>query len=562
MVLWLLLFTLITSAYLPSRMLVLYDGPEAASKDLQLILTGARIASRSMRMDDPKFKLPKLVLDGVPQYSHIAIIGRGNHLTAENYGEILKYVEGTLDPYSSKLTEDERMILPTSNNDRWTTLMKYPTEYIYKDVFEPLPGASIAIFTDAHACQRLLNLLKNLGMKTIRSTSSEMGVLKLSTTLKEKLSRGEQSGCDIIGDVNYKPLKQPLSDILSFTPSFLSDVQRAHEIFIFESTSREMTAGLVWQGLENNARVVAIGFLGALADTTMMMSNVSSEQYFKEWNAREGTNRSMYEYSTLPEGSIQAFYQLSRWFGFAKCMLRVSILDARPVQDPSGCDNTVPAQHGEARGNTVVVEGNLVHYIVKIEELINNTLWRPYVPKKITVRLDELVMNNARRHPEDYGLFPSETRQIKKQISALSRGLYSRCLQSARKDLINQTQNITMTDTFSSIYTDIQLHESIMGPLISMNLALLDEKKGLFDLVIVPDLVRSYHMRLDYNVPGYNRIKLIHHLHVNMDRTDAFYKHYADWPLFVGLGCVLLLAMYAGILLLTHKETHKEEKEE
>lgn len=84
----------------------------------------------------------------------------GNHLTAENYNELLKYVEGTLDPYSSKLTEDERMILPTSSSDRWTTAMKYPTEYVYKGIFEPLPGASIAIFTDAHACQRLLNLLK------------------------------------------------------------------------------------------------------------------------------------------------------------------------------------------------------------------------------------------------------------------------------------------------------------------------------------------------------------------------------------------------------------------
>lgn len=550
------------SAYLPSRMLILYDGPEMASKDLQSILTGSRITARSMRMDDPKFKLPRLVFDGVPQYSHIAIIGRGEHLTAENYNELLKYVEGTLDPRSSKLTEDERMILPKSSTDRWTTPMKYPTEYIYQEVFEPLPGASIAIFTDAHACQRLINLLKNLGMKASKSTSSEMGVLKLNTSMKERLSRGEQSGCDIIGDVDYKPLKQSLSDVLSFTPNFLSDVQKAHEIFTFESSSRELTAGIVWQGLENNARVVAIGFLGALADTTMMVSSASSEQYFKEWNAREGTNRNMYEYTTLPVDSIQTFYQLSRWFGFAKCMLRVSILDAYPVQDPSGCDNTVPARHGETRGNTAVVEGNLVHYIVKIEELVNNTIWRPYVPKKTAVRLNELVANNARRYPKDYGLSPSETIQIKKQISALSSGLYDRCLQAARKDFSSKTRNISATDVTSPIYTDIQLHESIMGSLVSMNLALLDEKKGLFDLVIVPDLVRSYHLRLDYNAPGYNRIKLMYHLHVNMDRTDAFYKHYADWPLFAGLSSVLLLAVYAGVLLLTHKETHKEEKEE
>ena len=92
------------AAYLPSRMLILYDGPEVASKDLQSILTGSRIASRSMRMDEPKFRLPHLIFDGVPQYSHIVIIGRGNHLTAENYNDLLKYVEGTL--YSSKLTED------------------------------------------------------------------------------------------------------------------------------------------------------------------------------------------------------------------------------------------------------------------------------------------------------------------------------------------------------------------------------------------------------------------------------------------------------------------------
>lgn len=562
MILWLLCLSLTVAAYLPSRMLILYDGPEVASKDLQSILTGSRIASRSMRMDEPKFRLPHLILDGVPQYSHIVIIGRGNHLTAENYNDLLKYVEGTLDPYSSKFTEDERMILPNSSTDRWTTTMKSPTEYTYLNVFEPLPGASIAVFTDAHASQRLINLLKNLGMKASKSTSSEVGALKLSAALREKLSRGEKSGCDIIGDVKYKPLKQSLSDILSFTPSFLSDIQQAHEIFTFESSSRELAAGIVWQGLENNARVVAVGFLGAIADTTMMMSNASSEQYFKEWNAREGTNHSMYEHITLPEGSVQAFYQLSRWFGFAKCVLRVSVLDARPVQDPSGCDHTVPAQQETNRGNTAVVEGNLVHYVVKIEELINNTLWRPYAPKKTTLRIDELVASNARRYPEDYGLFPSETRQIKKQISALSSGLYSKCLQAARKDLVNQMRNLTVTDVLSPIYTDIQLHEAIMGPLVSMNLAMLDEKKGLFDLVIVPDLVRSYHLRLDYNVPGYNRLKLIHHLHVNMDRTDVFYKHYADWPLFLGLGAVLLLAVYAGILLLTHKETRKEEKEE
>lgn len=543
-------------------MLILYDGPEMASKDLQSILTGSRITARSMRMDDPKFKLPKLILDGIPQYSHIAIIGRGEHLTAENYNELLKYVEGTLDPHSSRLTEDERMTLPKSSTDRWTTSMKYPVEYIYREVFEPLPGSSIAIFTDAHACQRLITLLKNLGMRASKSTSSEVGALKLSVSMKERLSRGEQSGCDIIGDVDYKPMKQSLANILSFSPSFLSDVQKAHEIFTFESSSRELTAGIVWQGLENNARVVAIGFLGALVDTTMMASKASSEQYFKEWNAREGTNHSMYEYTTLPIGSIQAFYQLSRWFGFAKCMLRVSILDAYPVQDPSGCDNTVPARHGEARGNTDIVEGNLVHYVVKIEELINSTVWRPYVPKKSIVRLNELVANNARRYPKDYGLSSSETKQIKKQISALSDGLYTRCLQAARKNFLSTTQNTTATDVSSPIYTDIQLHESIMGSLVSMNLALLDEKKGLFDLIIVPDLVRSYHLRLDYNVPGYNRIKLMHHLHVNMDRTDTFYKHYADWPLFAGLSGVLLLAVYAGILLLTHKETHKEEKEE
>lgn len=540
------------TAYAPSRMLFLHDGPDVASYDILHLFSSGGYPQRALRMDAPKFALPRLIVDGKPVYSHVLIVGRGDHLTQENYNALYAYVEGSLDPAHSRLTEDERFLLPAdlgAADDAGGLLGQ---------CFDPLPGAHILVVTDAKASKGLKNLLRNIGVSAYvppaaSSAADKKGSktpLALSTDLAQAVLNHSASGFAIIPPtVKYTPVDADPGSLLAVDYKFKSDKIPAQDLFSVTSDRKQHTVGAAWRGGASNVRVVFLGFMGLLADLDAM--------YAERFNISEAQDTLVMQKALVPP-----LYEVGKWFNLLSGVLRVRRFEARIVKHPGACTEAMAYIEGQNSGNTLALEGNLIHYVVQMEELVDKR-WVPYVSSRTHESTASLL---AAVGPAP-GLHPQEAAQLEKQVAALRSGAYDTCLLAARRDHAQEyarqatrgrraggkdaTDALDLSVASGRVlYTDVQLEESIMGQSFGMNFAVLDSRDGLLDMVILPDLVRSYHPRLDYNRQGYNRINIMHHLHVNMNRIDANKLVLSDAVFLFTVVNVVALAMYASLVVI------------
>lgn len=508
------------AAYLPGRVLVLHDGPEAASRALQDSLIPDSLEVVRHQMDSSGFQLPSLFIGGLPQYSHVVIIGRGSFLTSSDYQTIHSFIEGSADIIQGRLVEDERLVLPKNIALREET-------NLYSRCFEPRAGASLLIVTDSKADKRLLVLLRDVGAVGSRYDSTETALIKLNKTLDESLKRGTVSGCGVLSptgglnSLNYKNVRAPVNQLLEVSFRFRSDAQVPQYLLYAETPTSTLTVAAAWSGLENNARIVFLGLLGSLVDTQAMFP----------------TERA----STVEERLYPLTHEAGRWAFFEKCLLRVTHFEGQVVPTINHCKLALTGLH-QGQSPTTILEGQLVHYVVKIEEL-QDGVWVPYIPKKKTLGMSQLLGSEGPGVVK--GSTNNEEQQIREQLSSFAKN-YEGCMADARGSAPEPIR-----------FTDMQLSERIFGPLFTLNLAIMDEREGFYDLVFVPDLVRSYHLRLDYSRNGYNRIALMNHLPVNMDRQDDAVHTLADWPVFISVGSVLALAFYAALLIILTRESEQ-----
>ncbi|TNJ29740.1 hypothetical protein GMRT_11437 [Giardia muris] len=508
------------AAYLPGRALVLHDGPEAASRALQDSLIPDSLEVDRYQMDLSGFQLPSLFVGGLPQYSHVIILGRGGSLTSTDYLAIHSFVEGSTDILRGRLVEDERLVLPKD------IAVREETE-LYGRCFEPRAGASLLIVTDSKADKRLLVLLRDVGAIGARYDSTETALIKLNKTLDESLRHGSVSGCGVLTptggleSLNYKNVRVPVNQLLEVSFRFSSHAQVPQYLLYAETPTSTLKVAAAWSGLENNARIVFLGFLGSLVNLQAMFP---SEQA-----------------STVEERLYSLTHEAGRWVFFEKCLLRVTHFEGQAVPTINHCNLSLTGVH-QGQSPSTILEGQLVHYVVKVEEL-RDGIWIPYSPAKKTLDLTQLLGSEGPGTVK--GSTSNEERQLREQLSSFAKN-YEGCMADARGSAPTPLR-----------FTDLQLSERIFGPLFTLNLAVLDEEQGLYDLVFVPDLVRSYHLRLDYSRSGYNRISLMNHLPVNMDRQDNAVHTFADWPVFISVGSVLSLAFYAALLIILNRDSEQ-----
>lgn len=541
------------AAYLPSRVLFLHEGPEEAVKEVRDMVVSEAAEVRSLRMDHPKFELPALFKDGRHAYSHVAIVGRGSFLTSANYRTLTQFAEGTLDPASGKLVDDQKYVLP--DPDYIASVLNEgadPRTRRLATVFEPLPGANIMVVTDSHATFELKSFLKSLGAVATPAPAGAPAALKMDLSFFNSLEAAEVSGC--------VPFRAPKSfEALEVDPGSVLQVKLAFKNLAIPHQrllhlDGEASAVALWRGADNNARIVFLGILSVVADTKAMYN--SSVQH-------EGLS--------MPVSLIPHMFDLGAWWTWQRCVLRVSSFEVAPVTSPTRCPNAMRIIDGQNQGNTAIMEGQLVYLRVKIEELVDKR-WVPYIPRR---RYPDFaaVAESIGYQP---GLHPAETAQIAEQRKAAEAGVYDLCLQDARDNFgmsaeakisafeakkANPSPGLRPTkwelqafENASRVFgnfTDVQLSEAIMGTLFSVPLSLVDPWSGVYDAVMLPDLVRSYHIKLDYNRNGYNRLHVMNHVGVNMNRVDASQWAFADLVWFVGIFSVSALAFYASLVMAT-----------
>jgi len=544
------------AAYIPSRVLFLHEGPEEAVKEVWDMVTSEAAEVRSLRMDHPKFEFPRLFKDGRRAYSHVAIVGRGTFLTSADYRALAQFAEGTLDPSSSKLVDDQKYVLP--NLDYVSSVLNEgvdPRTHRLATVFEPLPGANIMVVTDSFASFELKSFLKSLGAIASplpAARSAEPATLKMDLSFINSLNAGEVSGCSPFrSPETFEPIEVSPESVLQVKFAFKNLAVPQQRLWYVDDDS---AAVAIWRGADNNARIVFLGILQTVADTNAMYD--SSVQH-------EGLS--------MPISLIPHMFDLGAWWTWQRCVLRVSSFDAVPVPNPTRCPNAMKIIEGQNQGNTAIMEGQLVYLRLKIEELVDKR-WVPYIPRK---RYPDIAAVAASVGYQP-GLHPAETAQISEQKGAIDSGIYDICLQDAR-DNFNMSPEAKVAafearkndpspglrpnkwevqafDNASQVcenFTDVQLTEAIMGTSFAVPLSLIDPWEGVYDAVMLPDLVRSYHLKLDYNRNGYNRLHILDHVGVNMNRVDASQWAFADMVWFTGILSVSVLAFYASLVMAT-----------